>query len=63
MPSPMDQTTPLAGVKGKTRLLPQVREAIRLRHYSPRTEDTYVWWTRAFVHHCGLRHPAEVGGR
>ena len=48
---------------GKPRLLRQVRDAIRVRHYSPRTEEAYVWWIRAFVKHCGLRHPADLGGR
>src|SRR6185295_3650812 len=30
----------------KPRLLDQVRDAIRLRHYSPRTESAYVAWIR-----------------
>lgn len=28
----------------KTKLLEQVRHAIRIRHYSPRNEETYVHW-------------------
>ncbi|HIK46299.1 MAG TPA: phage integrase N-terminal SAM-like domain-containing protein [Leptolyngbyaceae cyanobacterium M65_K2018_010] len=28
------------------KLLDQVREAIRLKHYSYRTEETYVYWIR-----------------
>jgi hypothetical protein len=28
------------------RLLDRVRQALRLRHYSPRTEDAYVAWIR-----------------
>ena len=59
----MNEETTRAGAKGKPRLLGRVREAIRVRHYSPRTEEAYVWWIRAFVKHCGLRHPAELGGR
>ena len=45
-----------------TRLLDQVRERIRLLHYSRRTEDAYVHWIRAFVRFHGIRHPAQMGG-
>jgi integron integrase len=38
-----------------------VREAIRARHYSPRTEKSYVGWVRRFVRFHHLRHPAEMG--
>jgi len=34
---------------------------LRLRHYSPRTEEAYVHWVRRFVRFCGLRHPRELG--
>jgi len=44
------------------RLLDQVRERIRLMHYSRRTEQAYVHWVRAFVRFHGIRHPAEMGG-
>jgi integron integrase len=43
------------------RLLDQVRAAIRLRHYSPRTEQAYVHWTRKFILFHQKRHPAEMG--
>ncbi len=43
------------------RLLSQLRQAIRVRHYSRRTEEAYVWWARRFVRFCGLRHPCELG--
>lgn len=45
-----------------TRLLDQVRERIRLLHYSRRTEEAYVHWIRAFVRFHGVRHPAQMGG-
>jgi integron integrase len=45
----------------KPRLLDQVRAAIRTRHYSYRTEQTYVSWIRRFIHYHGKRHPAEMG--
>jgi hypothetical protein len=44
-----------------TRLLDQVRERIRYKHYSLRTEQTYVRWERMFVKWHGLRHPREMG--
>jgi hypothetical protein len=43
------------------RLLDQVRAAIRLRHYSRRTEKAYTGWIRRFVLFHGKRHPAEMG--
>jgi integron integrase len=45
----------------KPRLLESVRAALRLRHYSRRTEEAYVDWIRRFVVACGKRHPAELG--
>ena len=45
----------------KPRLLQQVRDAIRRKHYSPRTEESYVHWIRRFVHFHGKRHPREIG--
>ena len=43
------------------RLLDQVRNAIRVRHYSIRTEEAYVGWVRRYVVFHGKRHPAEMG--
>ena len=40
----------------KPRLLDQVRQAIRSRHYSPRTEKAYVFWIRRFIVFSGRRH-------
>lgn len=45
----------------KPRLLDRVREAIRARHYSRRTEKSYVAWVRRYVLFHGKRHPAEMG--
>src|SRR5437879_6547356 len=44
-------------------LLARLRAAIRVRHYSRRTEEAYVGWVRRYVRFCGLRHPAELGER
>lgn len=42
-------------------LLDQVRSAIRLRHYSIRTEEAYVNTIRRFILYHGKRHPAQMG--
>ncbi len=47
--------------KPEPRLLDRVRESIRLRHYSLRTEEAYVHWIRRFILYHGKRHPAEMG--
>ena len=44
------------------RLLDEVRKAIRLRHYSYRTEKAYVDWIRRFVVYHDKRHPIQMGG-
>src|SRR5438094_10641862 len=43
------------------KLLDGVREAIRTRHYSRRTETAYVDWIRRFIVFHGKRHPRELG--
>ncbi len=43
------------------RLLDQVRDAVRRKHYSYRTEKTYLHWVRRFIFFHGKRHPAEMG--
>ncbi len=43
------------------RLLDQLRHAIRVRHYSRRTETAYVNWVRRFVKFHRLRHPRDMG--
>ena len=45
------------------RLLDAVRDTIRLKHYSLRTEETYVHWIKRFIHFHGKRHPRELGAR
>ena len=46
---------------GKPKLLDQVRATIRAKHYSRRTEKTYVHWIKRFIYFTGKRHPAEMG--
>lgn len=43
------------------RLLDRLRQAIRVRHYSIRTEASYVHWVRRFIVFHKLRHPLELG--
>jgi integron integrase len=47
--------------KGTKRLVERLREAIRARHYSRRTEQAYWYWTRYFILFHRKRHPAEMG--
>lgn len=42
-------------------MLDQVRERIRYKHYSLRTEQAYVQWVRMFVKWHGLWHPRDMG--
>ena len=51
----------LQAVNPPPRLLDQLRHAIRVRHYSIRTEATYVDWSRRFIIFHGKRHPLELG--
>jgi integron integrase len=51
-------TTQLA--PGKPKLLDQVRDAIRLRHYSIRTEQAYTDWIKRFILFHNKRHPREM---
>lgn len=50
-----------AGVSAKPRLLDQMREIIRVKHYSIRTEKTYLGWVRQFIRWSGMRHPSDMG--
>ncbi len=44
------------------KLLDQLRERIRMLHYSLRTEQAYAHWCRAFIRFHGLKHPGTMGG-
>lgn len=45
----------------RPRLLESLRDALRERHYSPRTERSYSHWVRGFILFNGKRHPREMG--
>jgi integron integrase len=53
---------PGASDKGTKRLIDRLREEVRARHYSLRTEKAYWYWIRYFILFHGKRHPAEMGG-
>ena len=43
------------------KLLDQVRDRVRLKHYSLRTEQAYVGWIKRYIIFHNKRHPAEMG--
>lgn len=43
------------------RLLDQVRQVIRIKHYSIRTEQAYLQWIRRYILYHGKRHPRDMG--
>ena len=45
---------------GKPKLLDQVRDVIRRKHYSIRTEQAYIDWIKRFIIYHGKRHPGEM---
>ena len=52
-PQPTQQTS------AKPRLLDQVRNVLRRKHYSLRTEQSYVDWIKRFILFHGKRHPTQ----
>lgn len=58
-----DQPSPAepAGAAPPPRLLDALRHAIRVRHDSIRTEESYVDWARRFIRFHGLRYARELG--
>jgi len=44
-----------------SRLMSDVRTALRARHYNRRTEQAYCLWVRRFIRFHALRHPADMG--
>lgn len=54
----------VAGESGQLfqpRLLPRLREALRFRRYSLKTEKACVQWVRRSIHFHGKRHPLDMG--
>lgn len=58
----MASIMPVAEKQGKPkRLVDQVRDVMRVKHYSLRTERTYWEWIERFIRFSGMRHPGEMG--
>ena len=56
-----DQSEAGAAGARPPRLLDQVRDAIRRKHYSYRTEQAYVHWIKRFIYFSDKRHPKDLG--
>ena len=56
------EVSPAAGPP-PPKFLDRVRQALQTRHYSRRTEKTYLAWIRRYILFHGKRHPAEMGAR
>ena len=55
------ESTPMEQVAQPPRLLDQMRNKIRLKHYSLRTEQSYIDWVKRYIWFNGKRHPKELG--
>jgi hypothetical protein len=51
----------LAGAPRAPKLLDRLGHALRVRHYSPRTEHAYRYWVRRYILFHGKRHPDQLG--
>jgi hypothetical protein len=60
-PDARSPVAPEAPSSGSPRLLDRVRAAVRMRHYSRKTEKTYVGWIRRFILFHGKRHSRDMG--
>jgi len=56
----MPPSLPAAAPHNKTKLVDQVRDVIRRKHFSIRTEQSYVDWIRRFILFHNKRHPREM---
>ncbi|HEX9191605.1 MAG TPA: phage integrase N-terminal SAM-like domain-containing protein, partial [Candidatus Deferrimicrobiaceae bacterium] len=57
----MNVTCSVQGTTRNTEILPRVRDELRRRHYSNRTEEAYIGWIRRFVQFHRYRHPLDMG--
>ena len=48
------------GAGANPKLLDLLREALRSRHYSRRTEETFCHWVKRFIYFHKIRHPADM---
>lgn len=56
----MAEILPGASGTRNPKLLDQVRDVLRLKHFSLRTEQAYIGWIRRFILFHGKRHPREM---
>jgi integron integrase len=64
-PDAVNQSLPICPETSPNRnsspkLLDRLREALRSRHYSRRTEQTYISWVKQFIFYHHLQHPTEM---
>src|SRR6266705_1419797 len=57
----MSSALPAAPDQSEPKLLDRVRQLMRLRHYSLRTEEAYIGWIRRYILFHGKRHPRDLG--
>jgi integron integrase len=57
---PPPSTAPPIHVARPVKLIDQIRAIMRAKHYSRRTEEAYIGWTRQFIRFHGKRHPLEM---
>jgi integron integrase len=61
MTETMEHNATSAATVTKPKLLDQVRAALLTLHYSYRTEQTYLYWIKFYIHWHGLKHPKDMG--
>ena len=57
----MYQSTQIPATQKKPKLLDQVRFTLKTKHYSLRTEESYIKWITGFIFFHNKRHPTEMG--
>ena len=57
----MEQSPSSGGMEPPKKLLDQVRDVLRLKHYSYRTEQSYVDWITRYILFHDKRHPKDMG--
>lgn len=57
----MSELPPSSPTSQPPKLLNRMRDALRVRHYSLRTEQAYVLWAKRFILFHNKRHPREMG--
>jgi integron integrase len=61
LPERQKMSQPISAAPQGKKLLDQYRDALRIKHYSPRTEDTYIQWVTNYILFHNKRHPKEMG--